>query len=121
MNDKQKFEQHLLDATYSCVVVYDPTMPGHTRRMGKECYMHMGRDVTDEVIATHTTILLEVYGLETTIELLKNRPAAVANDYALDYMAHYLLPRVRQQLINYESNFAGLSQYRQFRTPFRKV
>ncbi len=109
------------DAYYSCIVVYDPTAPGHTRRLVKECYMHMGRDVTDEVIATHTTILLEVHGLETTIELLKNRPAAVDNDYALDYMAHILLPRVRQQLINYESNFVGLSQYRQFRTPFRKV
>lgn len=119
-NDMQDFEQFPADATLSYVAVYDPTMPGYTRRMVKECYMLRGRDVTQEVIANHTTLLLEVLALETTIALLERRPAARDNEYTLDYMKHHLLPRAKCRLEDYENNFTGIKQYRQFRTPFTK-
>lgn len=109
------------DATYSCVAVYDPTMPGFTRRMVKECYMRRGQDITNEVIANHTTILKEVLGLETAIAMLKKELRGNDPHHALDYMEQIMLPRARYHLSNYESNFDGIEQYRQFRTPFRKV
>ncbi|UNI71203.1 hypothetical protein P5_0026 [Aeromonas phage P5] len=104
---------------YSVVHIYDPTVEGNVRQMMVECYRGNGRDVTAKVVAEHTRLLLDVAAINRTLAIIGDGQSSKMHEFTVDNLKHHYLRRAQSQLELFEAHFAGIENYRNYRTPFK--
>lgn len=109
-----------LPETYSTAYIYDPTAPGSVRQIIIERYFERGRDVTEQVIKQHTALLMKVAGTSNTIALMESAEVNFyQKEFAVDALKHFGLRKAQYELACLEDKWAGLKNYRNYRTPFK--
>lgn len=103
---------------YTAVNVYDPSMPNSCRQLIVERYIQGGKDVTQEVIAQHTKLLMECQAYATALATINERMDNLTSSFERALLERKAVA-AGSFLDSLENKWTGLRNYRSYRTPFK--